>query len=263
MANHQFKIGCCLLLLVLLPAVVSFFSHGIHIEINMDQRARSRSDRFPLGTDDLGRDFLSSLVYGIFNSVMIGFLVVLFSSVSGMALGMVSGLAGGWVDTVIMRMVDVIMGFPGILLAIALASLVDTTVPALIGILTFSGWTGYARIIRGEVLKLKNLEFVQAAKSYNASPLRIILFHFPPLLLPLVIVQAFIGLGEVILVESGLNFLGIGLPAELPSLGQLIDAGSRHVFDRPGWLVWPGGVLVILVLGFNFLGEGLRNYFQR
>ena len=249
--------------MILLLALFFLFFGDMNTRIDMSQRLQPGSARFPLGTDDLGRDFLSSMVYGIFNSIMIAFLVVLFSSFAGMVLGMISGFAGGWIDTVIMRTVDVILGFPGILLAIALMTFLDNTVFCLIGVLTFSGWVGYARIIRGEVGKYKNLEFVLAAKSYNASRSRIIFCHFFPIVLPLLVVQAFMEIGEVILVESSLNFLGIGLAPEVPSLGQLIDAGRWHLFDRPVLLLLPGMALFLMVLGFNFVGEGLRKYFNR
>ncbi|MCK4837031.1 MAG: ABC transporter permease [Candidatus Aminicenantes bacterium] len=261
--NIQLKIGFYLLLLIILLVLIAYIYWDFPIQINMDQRLKPWSDQFPLGTDDLGRDFLSSVIYGIFNSLMIGFFVVLFSSFSGVVLGLISGFAGGVIDTIIMRVVDIILSFPGILMAIALISFLNSNVFCLIGILTFSGWVSYARIIRGEVLKYKNLEFILAARSYNASFFRIIFFHFPPIILPLVIVQAFMGMGEVILVESSLNFLGIGLGPEIPTLGQLIDVGRGHLFDRPGLVMVPGMVIFLLILSFNLIGEGLRKYYNR
>jgi len=176
---------------------------------------------------------------------------------------MVSGLAGGVTDTIIMRIVDIILAFPGILLAIALVSFFQQGMITLILALTFSGWVGYARIIRGDVLKYKQMEFILAARSYNASFARIIFFHLLPITLPLVVVQASLGISGVILAESSLNFLGIGIDPLIPTLGQLIDAGREHLFDKPHLIVIPGVVLFIIIIAFNFIGEGLRKKFTR
>ncbi len=260
--NLQLRIGIFLLAAVFLLMAVLALLRGVNTEININA-AMSPSPDHLLGTDDLGRDFLSCLLYGTGISLLIGITVVLVSLSTGTLLGMISGLAGGITDIFIMRTVDIILAFPGILLAIALVSLFRQGIVTLILVLSFSGWVGYARIIRGEVLKYKQKEFILAAGSYNASFSRIIFSHLLPIVRPLVVVQASLDISGVILAESSLNFLGIGLDPEIPTLGQLIDAGRVHIFDNPGRIFIPGLVLFIVIIAFNFIGEGLRKKFTR
>jgi peptide/nickel transport system permease protein len=183
--------------------------------------------------------------------------------VLGGCAGLLAGFGGGIIDSIIMRIVDVILAFPGIIMGIFLASFIKVNILSIIGILTFSGWAGCARLIRGEIMKYKKMDFVMAARSYNASFFRIVFLHFLPILFPIMTVQAILGIGEVILAESALNFLGIGLGPEIPTLGLLIDSGLVHLFDQPSLVVVPGVVLFWLVLSFNLIGEGLRMYFER
>ena len=262
-SNYQLKIGLFMLAAILVMMSVFILMRSLSIEIDMDTRWQPPSSRFPLGTDELGRDLLSGVVYGAGISLFVGFAVVLLSSSIGVVLGMVSGFAGGIVDAILMRIVDVVLAFPGILLAISLSAFFNPGVPGLIFILTFSSWVGYARLVRAEVLKHKHKEFITAARSYNASFGRIIFFHMLPLILPIVLVQASLGAAGVILAESSLNFLGLGLDPEVPSLGQLIDIGIAHIYDQPRFIVVPGIVLFSIIISFNFIGEGLRKKFTR
>jgi len=248
---------------VLLLMIIFLLTYNLSVAIDMDTRWLPPSSRFPLGTDELGRDLLSCVVYGAGISLLIGIAVVVLSSTFGVLLGMISGFAGGTVDTVLMRIVDVVLAFPGILLAIGLSAFLDPGVPGLILILAFSSWVAYARLVRAEVLKHKQKEFIMAARSYNASPVRIIFFHILPLVLPVLLVQASLGAAGVILAESSLNFLGLGLDPEVPTLGQLIDIGIAHIYDQPRFLVVPGIVLFSIILSLNFIGEGLRKKFTR
>lgn len=263
MKDLQFHIGIILLGVILFLMLFFAVFQEVSINMNMGERLQSPGLKYLLGTDDLGRDLLSCILYGAGLSLFIGCTVVLLSAFMGTLLGMVSGLAGGLIDNVMMRIVDIILAFPGILLAIGLVSVFRQGIITIIMVLTLCGWVSYARIARGEVLKYKQKEFIMAAKSYNASFVRIIFHHLLPLLMPLVIVQATLGIAGVILAESSLNFLGIGLDPQIPTLGQLIDAGRNHIFDRPGLMVIPGGVLVIIILAFNFIGEGLRKKFSK
>ncbi len=261
-ANLQLRIGMCLLAAIIVLMVLLFF-RGLSIDINLDKRWHPPSSRYPLGTDGLGRDLLSCVVYGAGVSLVIGLAVVTLSALIGGVLGLVSGLAGGLVDVIIMRAVDIISAFPGLLLAIALASFFNPGVLNLVFVLTFSSWVGYARLIRGEVLRYKQMEFVLAARSYNASFFRIIFHHLLPIILPLWLVQASLAIGGVMLAESSLNFLGLGLDPEIPTLGQLIDAGVAHIFDRPTLVLAPGLVLFLLIISLNYIGEGLSRKFTR
>jgi len=256
--NYQLLVGGLLLGLLLVFLLLVPLLKGLNIEINIEKRLLSPVPGHPMGTDDLGRDLLSCLVYGTWISLFIGCVVVLLSVSIGTLLGLVAGLAGGFVDTLIMRIVDVILAFPGILLAIALVSFFQQSPVTLVFALVFSGWVAYARIVRGEVLKIKELDFITAARTYNASFGRILFRHLLPLCAPLVVVQASLGMAGVILAESSLNFLGIGLDPRLPTLGQLIDSGRGHIFAQPELIYLPGIVLFILIIAFNFLGEGLR-----
>jgi peptide/nickel transport system permease protein len=261
--NYQLFIGILLLVAIFLVMSGFFFLRDFSIALSMDHRLEPASSEFLLGTDELGRDLISVVTYGAGISLFIGLTVVIFTSLIGGVMGMVSGLAGGAVDTIIMRIVDLILAFPGILLAIALASVFRPGILTLILVLIIPNWVGCARIVRGEVLKYKQKEFILAARSYNASFSRIIFHHLFPLVLPLVVVQASLDIAGIILAESGLNFLGIGLDPEVPSLGQLMDAGQDHLFDKPELIVVPGLVLFFIIVAFNFIGEGLRKKFTR
>jgi peptide/nickel transport system permease protein len=262
-SNFQLWIGGGLLGIIFLLMLLLTLFRGVSIEMKIQERSQPPGAGYWLGTDDLGRDLLSCILYGAGLSLFIALTVVLLSALSGTLLGMISGLAGGFMDTIIMRIVDIILAFPGILLAVGMVSFFRQGIVTLILVLTFCGWGSYARLVRGEVLKYKQKEFILAARSYNASFARIIFHHLLPITLPLIVVQASLGIAGVILAESSLNFLGIGLNPMIPTLGQLVDAGRNHIFDSPGLIVIPGMVLFFLIMAFNFIGEGLRKKFTR
>jgi len=261
--DFQLGIGIFLLGLIIMFLIGFALFRPLTIDIDMDHRIEPPSAAYLLGTDELGRDLLASILYGAGISMLIGTAAVILSTLTGGFLGMVSGLCGGVVDSMIMRLVDIFLAFPGILLAIALAAFFSQGIFNLILVLTISGWAGYARLTRGEALKYKQQEFILAARSYNASSARIMFHHLLPLILPLLLVQASMGISAVIIAESSLNFLGIGLDPEIPTLGQLIDAGRDHMFYNPTLIVAPGLVLFIIIIAFNFIGEGLRKKISR
>lgn len=261
--NYQLYIGIAIIGIILFALFGNLLFFFKDINISIEHRLRAPFTDFVLGTDDLGRDLISCVVIGTLISLAIGLTVVVFSSVIGGILGMISGFAGGWLDIIIMRIVDVILSFPGILLAITMAFFFKQGIMSLILILTFTGWVGYARLVRSEVLKHRNKEFILAAKGYNASFFRILFYHLKPLILPLIFVQASLGISGIILAESSLNFLGLGLSPKIPTLGQLIDSGRIHIFDMPSLIIIPGVVLFLLIIGFNFIGEGLRKKYTK
>jgi len=261
--NLQLRIGLSLLGTIFLLMIVFLLSRGLAIDIDMDRQLEPPSAEFLLGTEELGRDLISSVVCGAGISMLISLSVVIISSLIGAVLGMISGYAGGIVDTIIMRIVDIILAFPGILLAIALAAFFYPGIITLILVLIVPNWVGCARIVRGEVLKHKQKEFILAAKSYNASFFRILFHHMFPLVLPLIVVQASLDIAGVILAESSLNFLGIGLDPQVPTLGQLVDAGRDYMFFRPELIILPGAALFFIIIAFNFLAEGLRRKLTR
>ncbi len=211
------------------------------------------------GLDELGRDILSRLLVGARISLMVGLAVVSVSSSLGILMGSIAGYYGGWIDQLISRVMDVLLAFPGILLAIALVAVLGPSLTNVILALSFIGWVGYARLVRAQVLRVRELEYVQAARALGAKTPRILLRHVIPATLPTVIVQATLGMAGAIIAEASLSFLGLGVQPPTPSWGTMLDAGRSHLFDAPHLTLFPGLAIALLVLGFNFLGDGLRD----
>ena len=225
----------------------------------LSRRLEGPSTTHPLGLDELGRDILSRLLSGARISLMVGIAVVGVSSLVGMLFGSIAGYFGGPVDDVISRVVDVLMAFPGILLAIALVAVLGPSLSHVVLALSVIGWVGYARLVRGQALRAREFEFVQAARALGAGPARIVVRHILPTAYPAVVVQATIGMAGAIIAEASLSFLGLGVQPPTPSWGTMLDAGRSHLFDAPHLTIFPGLAIALLVLGFNFLGDGLRD----
>jgi len=225
----------------------------------LSRRLEGPSLSHPFGLDELGRDILSRILAGARISLLVGLAVVSVSSVVGMFLGSVAGYFGGLVDDGISRVVDVLMAFPGILLAIALVAVLGPGLPNVVLALTVIGWVGYARLVRSQALRAREFDFVQAARALGAGTPRIVWRHVLPTAFPAVVVQATLGMAGAIIAEASLSFLGLGVQPPTPSWGTMLDAGRSHLFDAPHLTVFPGLSIAILVLGFNFLGDGLRD----
>ncbi|MBP6717012.1 MAG: ABC transporter permease [Acidobacteria bacterium] len=213
----------------------------------------------PFGLDELGRDILARLIVGARISLLVGIAVVSVSATLGLVIGAVAGYAGGWVDALIGRIMDVLLAFPGILLSIALVAVLGPSLSHVVLALVVGGWVGYARLVRGQALKLRELEFVQAARALGAPSWRVLRDHVIPGVLPALIVQATLGMAGAIIAEASLSFLGLGVQPPTPSWGTMLDAGRGHLLDAPHLTLVPGLAIAVLVLGLNFVGDGLRD----
>ena len=222
-------------------------------------RLQGPSLAHPLGLDELGRDILARLLAGARVSFLVGVVVVGVSSAIGMTLASIAGYFGGVVDDAISRVIDVLMAFPGILLAIALVAVLGPSLTNVVLALCVIGWVGYARLVRGQALRAREFEYVQAARALGAGPGRVVLRHVLPTAIPAVVVQATLGMAGAIIAEASLSFLGLGVQPPTPSWRTMLDAGRSHLFDAPHLTIVPGVAIALLVLGFNFVGDGLRD----
>jgi peptide/nickel transport system permease protein len=225
--------------------------------------------KFFLGTDDQGRDILSALMYGARISLAVGIISVILSVLIGVTLGLLAGFLGGWIDTLLMRICDVMLSFPPILVALLIAGVGRAMFPnahtsvafgVLIISITLTGWVQYARTVRGTTLVERNKEYVQAARVTGVASHRIMLRHVLPNVLGPVMVLATIQVATAIITEATLSFLGVGVPPTSPSLGTLIRVGNDYLFSGEWWItVWPGLMLILIALSVNLLGDWLRD----
>lgn len=213
----------------------------------------------PLGQDKLGRDILSRIIYGARVSVLVGLVAIGASSALGVALGATAGSFGGIVDELIMRTADIFLAFPGILLAIAIMAVMGPGLGNVIFALVVMGWVGYARLVRGQILSLREREYVMAAESMGARQLRIMARHLLPNSMAPVIVEATFGMAAAIMAEAGLSFLGLGAQPQTPSWGSMLNEGRQFMLLAPHMTIFPGLAIMAVVLGLNFLGDGLRD----
>jgi peptide/nickel transport system permease protein len=214
-----------------------------------------------LGTDELGRDILSRILYGARLSLIVAVSVVGCSLFLGIVLGGIAGYYGGALDTMLnIFVMNAFLALPGILLAIAFVAFLGPGMINLILALSIGGWVGYARLVRGQVLAVREREFVEAARALGASDLRIFVRHILPNIIPPVIVQSAIGMAGAVLAEATLSFLGLGVPPPAASWGSMLDGARSHLFDAPHLVIFPALAVMLCVLAFNFLGDALRDY---
>jgi len=256
------RVGFTLTLLLLILALAApLISPASPTAQNLPARLESPSRAHWMGTDDLGRDVLSRIIYGARVSMTVSVCVVFGAGVIGLAIGSLAGYFGGWLDRFVnIILINAFLSFPGILLAIAFAAFLGPGIGKVILALVVTGWAGYARLARAQVLQVREMEYILAARSLGASSPRIILRHVLPNILQPVLVQATIAMAGAILAESTLSFLGVGVLAPMPSWGSMLNDARAHLFDAPHLVLFPALAVAAAVLAFNMLGDALRDY---
>ena len=260
--NRLTYIGIAIAALVVIAAIFApwIASHDVTVQ-NLSMRFASPSAEHWFGTDGLGRDVFSRVVFGARISLEVGITVVAVSSVIGIFIGSIAGFYGGIVDKVLSGYIfNVFLAFPGLLLAIALVAFLGAGLGKMILALCIIGWVGYARVMRGQVLKVREYDFVQAAKALGAGNMRILFTHIMPNAIQPLIVQASLGMAGAVLSEASLSFLGLGIPPPAPSWGTMIEEARQYFANYPHVLFFPGIAIALTVLAFNFIGDGLREY---
>jgi len=248
-----------ILALAVLAMAAPYISPHDPAEQHVISRLQSPSMKFVLGTDDLGRDVFSRMVYGIRISLTVGLVAVGISVLIGTLLGLMSGYFGGMVDVVIMRFVDIMLCFPTFFLILLVIAFLEPSIYNVMIVIGLTSWPGLTRLVRAEVLSLREREYIQAAKLLGLSHWRIFLVHLLPNVISPIIVSATLGVGDAILTESGLSFLGLGVQPPMSSWGQMLTIGKDYIYVAWWLSIFPGLAILMTVMAFNLLGEGLRD----
>jgi len=211
------------------------------------------------GTDNYGRDIFARLAYGSRLSLLIGFVVVAIASVVGTVLGLLAGYYGGWVDFTVMRMVEIFYSFPFLILVIAVMAILGPSIFNVMWVLGLVSWPSYARLVRAQVLSLRSIDYIRAARAVGCGDGRIIFRHILPNTVTPIIVQATLGLPSAILSSAALGFLGFGVQPPTPEWGSMMSEGKEYILLNPNLIIWPGICIFVIVLSFNFIGDALRD----
>ena len=260
--NRLAALGIALVIVFLIFALFApWIAPRDPAQLDLATRLEAPSRAHWFGTDELGRDILSRVIYGARISMLVGVSVVAASLLLGLILGSIAGYYGGGIDRFFnVVVINAFLSFPGILLAIAFVAFLGPGIFNLILALSIGGWVGYARLVRAQILSVREREFVEAARALGASDWRVITRHILPNIIQPVIVQAAIGMAGAVLAEATMSFLGLGVPPPTASWGSMLNDGRSHLFDAPHLVLFPAAAVMLAVLSFNFIGDALRDY---
>jgi peptide/nickel transport system permease protein/oligopeptide transport system permease protein len=247
------------LLLVFIAAFAPVFAPFSPTLVDLNAQFESPNLRHPFGTDFYGRDILSRVIYGARISLIIGLVPTLMAMTFGTVVGVTGGFQGGWVDTVLMRLGDIVMAFPSLILAMVVTYTLGASLFTLFIALSVVGWAGAARVVRSQTLSLKQRDFVTASRAVGVSRSGIMFRHIIPNCLAPILILLTLGIPGAIMAEAGLSFLGVGAQPPTPSWGLMVNEGQRYLFSAPWASIFPGVAILITVLSFNFVGDGLRD----
>jgi peptide/nickel transport system permease protein len=259
-ANPLAMVGLAIVVgLLLVAAFAPLIATHDPLAQNLANRLQPMSSAHWFGTDALGRDIFSRIVYGTRVTLVIVLLVVITVGPIGLLIGCAAGYLGGWVDTVLMRITDVFLAFPRLVLALAFVAALGPGLENAVIAIAFTAWPPYARVARAETLVIRNADYIAAVRLQGASQWRIVMKHVVPMCLPSLIVRSTLDMAGIILTAAGLGFLGLGAQPPIPEWGAMISAGREQIFDQWWVATFPGIAICIVALGFNLLGDGLRD----
>ncbi len=255
----KFRIGCVLtgIIIVMMLAGI-FFTPYDPLEMNISDKLAGVSFKHIMGCDNFGRDIFSRVLVGVRETMVVAGAVVFIGTFFGIVIGTVTGYFGGWVDEIIMRFNDAVLAFPSVLLALLIIGIMGGGKKTLIIALGIAFVPSFARIVRGEVLRIRNLDYIQCVRLYGASHLRIIVVHILPNLKTVLLSSIIIGFNNAVLAEAGMSYLGMGVQPPYPSLGRMLSESQAYIFSNPLNAVFPGIVIVIMILGFSLLSDSLE-----
>jgi peptide/nickel transport system permease protein len=256
-----------ILIAIFAPLVAALIGHPVNQQyrdtgLSPEGLPQPPSSEFPLGTDDLGRDIPVRIAYGARISLLVGVVATMLTVITGVVVGLVAGFFGGWADTILARLIDVVLSIPFLLVAIALVAVTRPSLLVTVLVIGFFSWASVARIVRGQVISLREREFVDAARSLGSSSVRIMFIDILPNVLAQVIVYTTLLIPVVIVVQATLSYLGLGLPPPTPDWGGMISTAQNYYTVAWWYIVFPGAALVITTLAFNLFGDGVRDAFD-
>lgn len=251
--------GCVVLVMMILAALAPLVAPYGYDETHYEHTFEGSSLKFLFGTDELGRDMFSRVLYSLRNALIVAFGSQAITLILGVLLGAIAGYRGGWLDTLIMRFVDIMYAFPTFLFNVILVTVLGRGLFTIFLAIGLVNWAGLARLVRGQILGLKQVEYVEAARAIGAKDKHVISRYLLPNMLGPIIISFMMGIPAAMMTESGLSLIGMGLRPPMPSFGNLLNTGNGMVLGFPHLLIWPALVFALILLGFNFLGDGLRD----